>query len=141
LEITYISTLEEVIQHLSGQNILPFYPHPPKTMEKANCIINFDQIIGHSYAKRALEIASAGEHHLFMTGPPGCGKSMLAESFPSTLPPLTKEAQLEVMSLYQISTSMTEYSSHPPYRYPHHSASGVSIIGGQNPKLGEISLT
>jgi magnesium chelatase family protein len=141
LEIIYISTLEEVLQHLSGQNILPFYPQPPKTMEKANCIINFDRIIGHSYAKRALEIAAAGEHHLFMTGPPGCGKSMLAESFPSILPPLTKEAQLEVMSLYQISTSMTEYSSHPPYRHPHHSASGVSIIGGgQNPKPREISL-
>ncbi|MBH9967919.1 YifB family Mg chelatase-like AAA ATPase [[Bacillus] enclensis] len=141
IEIIYISNLEEVIQHLSGQNILPFHPLPLKAKEEVTTLINFNQIIGHSYAKRALEVAAAGEHHLFMTGPPGCGKSMLAESFPSILPPLTKEAQLEVMSLYQISTSMSEYSSNPPYRYPHHSASGVSIIGGgQNPKPGEISL-
>ena len=75
-----------------------------------------------------LEIAAAGEHHLFMMGPPGCGKSLLAESFQSILPTLTKEAQLEVMSLYQLSTSMNRYSSHPPYPEPHHSVSGVSII-------------
>ncbi|QTC40424.1 ATP-binding protein [Bacillus sp. V3] len=141
LEIIYISTLEEVLQHLSGQNILPFYPQPFKAKQEVTCLIDFNQIIGHSYAKRALEIAAAGEHHLFMTGPPGCRKSMLAERFPSILPPLTKEAQLEVMSLYQISTSITEYSLHPPYCHPHHSASGVSIIGGgQNPKPEEIYL-
>ncbi len=66
---------------------------------------------------------------------------MLAESFPSILPPLTKDAQLEVMSLYQLSTSMSRYSSQSPFRQPHHSSSGVSIIGGgQHPKPGEISL-
>jgi magnesium chelatase family protein len=141
VEIVYISNLEEVLQHLSGQTILPIYPKPLKAKEVVPSLNNFNQIIGHSYAKRALEVAAAGEHHLFMTGPPGCGKSMLAESFPSILPPLTKEAQLQVISLYQISTSVNEYSSHPPYRHPHHSASGVSIIGGgQNPKPGEISL-
>jgi magnesium chelatase family protein len=141
LEIVYISKLEEVIQHLSGQKLVHISPQPPKINRDNTCYINFNQIIGHTYAKRALEIAAAGEHHMFMTGPPGCGKSMLAESFPSILPPLTKEAQLEVMSLYQISTSMNDYSTQPPYRHPHHSASGVSIIGGgQNPKPGEISL-
>jgi magnesium chelatase family protein len=102
VEIIYISNLEEVLQHLSGQNILPFFPQPLNAKEEVTTLINFNQIIGHSYAKRALEIAAAGEHDLFMTGPPGCGRSMLAESFPSILPPLTKEAQLEVMSLYQI---------------------------------------
>jgi magnesium chelatase family protein len=122
LEVIYISTLEEVIQHLSGQNILPFYPQPSIAKGEITCLINFNQIIGHSYAKRALEIAATGEHHLFMTGPPGCGKSMLAESFPSILPPLTKEAQLEVMSLYQISTSMNEYS------FPYNRHTGIRII-------------
>jgi magnesium chelatase family protein len=95
LEIIYISTLEEVLQHLSGQNILPFYPQPFKAQQEVTSLIDFNQIIGPSYAKRALEITAAGEHHLFMTGPPGCGKSMLAESFPSILPPLTKEAVCE----------------------------------------------
>ena len=64
---------------------------------------DFCHIIGHEQAKEALVIAAAGEHNVFMSGPPGCGKSLLAESFPSILPPLTKEAQLEVISLYRFS--------------------------------------
>ncbi|MFP5110368.1 ATP-binding protein [Neobacillus sp. C211] len=99
------------------------------------------QIIGHTGAKHALEVAAAGEHHVLLTGPPGCGKSMLAESFPSILPALTKESLLEVISLYQLSQNSFSHSNMPPYRNPHHSASGVSIIGGgQYPKPGEISL-
>ncbi|MFJ7727890.1 ATP-binding protein [Neobacillus sp. NPDC097160] len=58
--------------------------------------------MGHEQAKRALEIAAAGEHNVLMSGPPGCGKSLLAETFPSILPTLTNQAQLEVMSLYQL---------------------------------------
>jgi magnesium chelatase family protein len=76
-----------------------------------------------------------------MTGPPGCGKSLLAESFPSIMPPLSKEAQLEMISLYQLSGSSWEHTDIPPFRNPHHSASGVSIIGGgQYPRPGEVSL-
>jgi magnesium chelatase family protein len=76
-----------------------------------------------------------------MTGPPGCGKSLLAWSFPSILPALSKEGQLEVMSLYQLSRVADSPTEAPPFRNPHHSASGVSIIGGgQYPKPGEISL-
>jgi magnesium chelatase family protein len=65
---------------------------------------------------------------------------MLAESFPSILPFLTKEAQFEVFSLYQLSGNSYPYTNLAPYRNPHHFASGVSIIGGQYPKPGEISL-
>jgi magnesium chelatase family protein len=141
LEIVYVSSLLDIIQHLSGkivpqslakgQEELPIiYPYP-----------DFEQIIGHSYAKHALEVAAAGEHHLFLSGPPGCGKSMLAESFPSILPPLTKENRMEMMSIYQLSGLSNHYSMVAPFRNPHHSSSGVSIIGGgQNPKPGEISL-
>ncbi|WP_306454183.1 YifB family Mg chelatase-like AAA ATPase [Neobacillus jeddahensis] len=103
--------------------------------------VDFQQIVGHSSAKHALEVAAAGEHHVLMTGPPGCGKSLLAESFPSILPPLTKEAQLEVLSLYQLSRNNYTRCNMPPFRNPHHSASGIAIIGGgQYPKPGEISL-
>ncbi|MFK9091792.1 ATP-binding protein [Bacillus salipaludis] len=84
------------------------------------------QIIGHGGAKHALEVAAAGEHHVLMTGPPGCGKSLLAESFPSILPPLSKEAQLEVLSLYQLSRNSYTQIQLSPYRSPHHSASGVA---------------
>ncbi|WP_433745179.1 YifB family Mg chelatase-like AAA ATPase [Falsibacillus pallidus] len=141
LEVVYAASLHEVIELLSGKKTLPLFPKPIALAEKEEMHMDFAQIIGHSHAKRAMEIAAAGEHHLFMTGPPGCGKSMLAESFPSILPPLTKEEQFEVISLYQLSTSSCAFSNRPPFRHPHHSASGVSIIGGgQHPKPGEISL-
>lgn len=76
-----------------------------------------------------------------MSGPPGCGKSMLAETFPSILPVLTNQAQLEVMSLYQLAGESRSLHQTAPYRHPHHSASSVAIIGGgSSPRPGEISL-
>jgi magnesium chelatase family protein len=102
---------------------------------------DFCYIIGHKRAKRALEIAAAGEHNVFMSGPPGCGKSLLAETFPSILPPLTNQTQLEVLSLYQLAGEKRISTKAIPYRNPHHSASSVSIIGGDSfPRPGEISL-
>jgi magnesium chelatase family protein len=140
LEIVYVSSIHEVIQHLSGQGLLPFFTQH-KDEEFSHDYIDFQQIIGHAHAKYALEVAAAGEHHLFMTGPPGCGKSMLAESFSSILPPLTKEAQLEMISLYQLSGNSYPHLKIPPFRNPHHSASSISIIGGgPYPKPGEVSL-
>jgi magnesium chelatase family protein len=141
LEIIYVSSLQEVIGHLSGQWNMPILKSPEKPEAFEYESLDFQQIIGHFDAKNALEVAAAGGHHVFMTGPPGCGKSLLAESFPSILPPLTQEAQLEVISLYQLSGNDYPYLTTPPYRNPHHSASGVAIIGGgQYPKPGEISL-
>jgi len=76
-----------------------------------------------------------------MDGPPGCGKSLLAETFYSILPPLSKEEILEKVCLYQLAGASYPSLLHPPYRRPHHSASAVSIIGGgSNPKPGEVSL-
>jgi magnesium chelatase family protein len=97
---------------------------------------DFNQIIGHAFAKRALEIAASGEHYVLVDGPPGCGKSLLAETFPSILPPYQKRRSLKKLGA-------APYTSHtlPPYRHPHYSASAVSIIGGgTNPKPGEASL-
>ncbi|WP_442596707.1 YifB family Mg chelatase-like AAA ATPase [Neobacillus sp. D3-1R] len=140
-EIIFVSSLHEVLQHLSGQTILPFFVKKPLNDKEIIFEKDFNQIIGHSFAKRALEIAAAGGHHVFMTGPPGCGKSMLAETFPSILPPLSNEAQLEKISLYQLAGVEFENIHLPSIRNRHHSASSVSIIGGgQNPKPGEISL-
>jgi magnesium chelatase family protein len=145
LEIIYVTSLQDVIGHLSGQ----WYPPPTQAFfnkkEEENAsnweIVDLQQVIGHSGAKHALEIAAAGEHHVLMTGPPGCGKSLLASSFPSILPALSKEAELEVISLYQLSRNPYRQTQVPLFRNPHHSASGVSIIGGgQYPKPGEISL-
>jgi len=76
-----------------------------------------------------------------MYGPPGCGKSLLAETFPSILPPLTEKARYEVMSLYQLAKVKLSSYIKPPFRSPHHSSSAVSLVGGgANPMPGEISL-
>lgn len=144
LECIVIEHIHEVLQHLSGQGLLPLqqlskpidllsdsYTHPK----------DFRDIIGQEQTKYAFEIAAAGEHNVLMSGPPGCGKSLFAETFPSILPPLTKNAQLEVMRLYQLAKENYTHPQIAPYRSPHHSASSISIIGGgTNPKPGEISL-
>ncbi|WP_318507197.1 YifB family Mg chelatase-like AAA ATPase [Bacillus sp. T3] len=143
INIIYVSSLIEVIQHLLGAPIET--EHTSKIERKhpmpSSSRFFFQQIIGHAYPKYAMEVAAAGEHHMLMTGPPGCGKSMLAESFPSILPPLSRDAQLEMISLYQLAGASIIDHENPPFRNPHHSASGISIIGGgQIPKPGEISL-
>lgn len=141
LELVYIETLQDVIDHLAGRPMLPLL-QPMEPLEEIKVAErDFNQIIGHEFAKRALEIAASGEHFCLMDGPPGCGKSLLAESFPSLLPPLSKEAQLEKISLYQLAGAPYHSLTLPPYRHPHHSASSISIIGGgTNPKPGEVSL-
>jgi magnesium chelatase family protein len=145
LDCIVVQHVEEVVQHLQGQAMLSLLPPQPsiEPIPLADDIIykDFCHIIGHEQAKRALEIAAAGEHNVLMSGPPGCGKSLLAESFPSILPAITAEAQLEVMSLYQLAKETFTNQQVVPFRHPHHSASSVAIIGGgSNPKPGEISL-
>ncbi|MFS0774838.1 YifB family Mg chelatase-like AAA ATPase [Neobacillus sp. 3P2-tot-E-2] len=145
LELVVVNHIKEVVQHIQGQQSLSFLSKP-RTKKQAPQFSeavqkDFCHVIGHEQAKRALEIAAAGEHNVLMSGPPGCGKSLLAETFPSILPSLTNQAQLEVMSLYQLAGEKRSYDQAVPYRHPHHSASSVAIIGGgSSPRPGEISL-
>ncbi len=144
MECVVIQHVDDVLMHLSGQELLPIHVEPQtiKVAEKSFIYPkDFRDIIGHEQAKEAFEIAAAGEHNVLMSGPPGCGKSLFAEAFPSILPPLTKEAQLEVISLYQLAKETLASPRIAPYRNPHHSSSSVAIVGGgTNPKPGEISL-
>lgn len=126
LELVYIETLEDVLHLLAGRQLLPLVQQVEMKVEHKVVERDFNQIIGHEFAKRALEIAASGEHYVLMDGPPGCGKSLLAETFPSILPSLSKEAQLEKISLYQLAGAPYNSLSLPPYRHPHHSASAVS---------------
>lgn len=148
LECIVVHHIEEVVQHLEGQELLLLIPDQksfnPEIQSNFSDFIykDFCHVIGHEQAKRALEIAAAGEHNVFMSGPPGCGKSLLAETFPSILPLLSNQAQLEVMSLYQLAGEKRTNHQMVPFRHPHHSASAVAIIGGgSSPKPGEISLS
>ncbi|MGG3470450.1 YifB family Mg chelatase-like AAA ATPase [Neobacillus pocheonensis] len=145
LECIVVQHIEEVVQQIDGQELLPLLPiftsNEQMPLFSSPPLKDFCHVIGHTQAKRALEIAAAGEHNVLMSGPPGCGKSLLAETFPSILPALTNQAQLEVLSLYQLAGERRNLYSHAPYRHPHHSASSVSIIGGgSTPRPGEISL-
>jgi magnesium chelatase family protein len=115
-------------------------PKPPHNKEQSMLL---DEIAGQDQAKRALEIAAAGGHNIFLSGPPGTGKSMLAKALRSLLPPPTIEEILEVTHLHSLATnSYEDLILMRPFRSPHHSASQVSIVGGGQPiKPGEISLS
>lgn len=103
---------------------------------------DFADVKGQVQAKRALEVAAAGSHSVLMVGPPGTGKSMLAARFPGILPPMSDEEALESAAVQSLSGSFspTRWKLRP-YRAPHHTASGVALVGGGgSPRPGEISL-
>ena len=99
---------------------------------------------GQHRARRALEIAAAGSHNMLMIGPPGTGKTMLASRLPGILPAMSEEQALETAAICSISTTGFDVKNwrRRPYRDPHHTASGVALVGGgSSPRPGEISLS
>ncbi|MFO1250671.1 MAG: YifB family Mg chelatase-like AAA ATPase [Inhella sp.] len=104
--------------------------------------LDLRDVRGQAGPKRALEVAAAGGHHLLLVGPPGTGKSMLAQRLPGLLPPLPFEAALETAALQSLVGSFRpEAFAQRPFRSPHHSASAVALVGGGSPpRPGEISL-
>lgn len=102
------------------------------------------EVKGQAHARRALEIAAAGGHNLIFVGPPGSGKTMLARRLPSILPPISFEESLEVTQIHSVAGLLKDKGSlvtTRPFRSPHHSASGPSLVGGGSfPRPGEISL-
>jgi magnesium chelatase family protein len=111
--------------------------------QKQTYPLDFADIRGQQQAKRALEICAAGGHNLIMVGPPGAGKSLLAKTFPSILPPLTEQEAIEVTKIFSIAglTSRQGLITTRPFRSPHHTISQAGLVGGgSNLKPGEISL-
>ena len=133
-------TLLEVCAHLSGQQ--PLLRHSPDAAASSQTYPDLSDVKGQAQAKRALEIAAAGNHSVLMAGPPGTGKSMLAARFSGILPSMTDDEALESAAIASLTGGFKlEHWKRRPYRAPHHTASGVALVGGGgNPRPGEISL-
>lgn len=133
-------SLLEVCSHLCGRTALVQLDAAIDTVKIP--YPDFSEVKGQSGPKRALEIAAAGGHSVIMSGPPGAGKSMLASRFAGILPSMTEEEALESAALQSLNGSYKhENWKRRPYRAPHHTASGVALVGGGGiPRPGEISL-
>ena len=138
-------SLLQICAHLSGREPLQIYQNTLENdIETGNSTYpDLDEVKGQTHAKRALEIAAAGGHSLLMIGPPGTGKSMLAARFPGILPPMTEAEALESAAIQSLSHGSFNIDNwkRRPFRSPHHTASGVALVGGgSHPRPGEISL-
>jgi magnesium chelatase family protein len=146
LEIFPLTDLKQLVEHLLHKEAIKNYK-PRKKSTAAGGLApseSLSQIKGQAQAKRALTITAAGYHNLLMVGPPGSGKTLLARALSELLPPLSLEESLEVTKIYSLSGLLPRHQPliiNRPFRSPHHTSSGIAIIGGGSfPKPGEITL-
>ncbi len=142
IDVIPLSSLKEAVNFLNGE--LKIEPAKPSSLlsVKQEFSVDMADVVGQFHAKRALEIAAAGRHNVFMVGPPGSGKTMLSRRLPTIMPPMTKEEVIETSQVYSVAglTSQIPVLTRP-FRAPHSTASDIAIIGGgSSVKPGEVSL-
>jgi magnesium chelatase family protein len=136
-------SLLQVAAHVSGRHKLDFQTaQPTSASHDALSLLDFADVRGLAHAKRAMEIAAAGRHNILLVGPPGTGKSMLAQRMPSIMPPMTEAEAIESARLLSlVGKFKPEAFGERPFRAPHHTASAAALVGGgSDPRPGEISL-
>ena len=137
------STLLEVCAHFAhGAGKLRLPRHQGQAPVAATDYPDFAEVKGQQSVKRALEVAAAGTHSVLLIGPPGAGKSMLAARFPALLPPMSDDEALESAAVQSLCGGFSPARwRRRPFRSPHHTSSGVALVGGGNlPRPGEVSL-
>ena len=145
IEVAGVETLAQVVEFINGEMEARIPSARVKTATRTHSL-DMSDVHGQPFAKRGLEIAAAGGHNAALVGPPGTGKTMLAERIPTILPPLADEEALEVLKIRSWHGLLKDGAGLPserPFRAPHHSASYAGLVGGGmagKPHLGEISL-
>ncbi len=145
IDICPVKNLKDLFNHLVGnKKLVPVRPISfEEEIEGEEYDFDMKDIKGQAYVKRAVEVAVAGGHNILLKGPPGAGKTLIAKTIPSILPPLSFDEALEVTKIYSISGLLQGKSilRTRPFRSPHHTTSHVGLVGGSaNPRPGEISL-
>lgn len=139
-------TFNDLVAHLRGERLIApvLGRNGPPAVPPAEEYPDLADVAGQDQAKRALEIAAAGGHNLLLLGPPGTGKTMLAQRLPGILPPLTEEEALATTKIYSVAPGVERPQGllwRRPFRAPHHSISAAGLVGGGSvPRPGEVSL-
>ncbi len=144
LEVIPVSSLTELVNHLSGVVSIPPEEAEMHKTSPGVAALDFQEVRGQEHVKRALEVAAAGGHNLLMAGPPGAGKTLLARALPSILPAMSFDEALDVTRIYSVADQLPAdiaLIQIRPFRAPHHTISHAGLVGGGNwPRPGEISL-